>query len=91
MLRAVLEDAPALDRTIAEFAVRPLDQLDSVAQAVLRLALAELEHRADVPTKVIINEAVGLAKRYGAADSYRFVNAVLDKASKRMQERSATG
>lgn len=91
VLRAVLEDLPSLDRTIAELAVRSLDQLDAVGQAILRLALAELAHRSDVPTKVIINEAVELTKRYGATDSYRFVNAILDKASKRMEERAATG
>ena len=42
--------------------------------------------RPDVPAKVVINEAVKLAKRYGAADSFRFVNAVVDKASKRLRE-----
>jgi len=93
VLRSVLGDLEALDRTIAELASRSLDQLDSVGRAVLRLGLAELHHRADVPTKVVINEAVELAKRYGAADSYKFVNAVLDKASKRIAERDdrATG
>jgi transcription antitermination protein NusB len=82
LLRIVLEDTEALDRLIAGLAVRKLDQLDAVGRAVLLLALAELKHRLDVPTKVVINEGVELAKRYGAADSFRFVNAVLDKASK---------
>ena len=82
LLRIVLEDTESLDRLIASLAVRKLDQLDAVGRAVLLLALAELKHRLDVPTKVVINEGVELAKRYGAADSFRFVNAVLDKASK---------
>jgi transcription antitermination protein NusB len=82
LLRVVVDDAEALDRIIVEHAVRSLEQLDAVGRAVLLLALGELTRRADVPTKVIINEAVDLAKRYGAADSYRFVNAVLDKAAK---------
>lgn len=82
LLRIVLDDTEALDRLIAGLAVRKLDQLDAVGRAVLLLALAELKHRLDVPTKVVINEGVELAKRYGAADSFRFVNAVLDKASK---------
>jgi N utilization substance protein B len=57
------------------------------------LAVAELKYRFDVPRKVIINEAVDLAKRYGANDSYRFVNAVLDKAAKQVEGRkqSAAG
>ena len=82
LLRIVLDDTEALDRVIAGLAVRKLDQLDAVGRAVLLLALAELKHRLDVPTNVVINEGVELAKRYGAADSFRFVNAVLDKASK---------
>lgn len=93
LLRYVLEHAETLDAVVARLAVRSLDQLDAVGRAVLRLALAELEHRLDVPTKVVINEAVELAKRYGAADSYRFVNAVLDKAAGEIEARGgrATG
>ena len=71
---------------IADLAVRSLDQLDAVGRGILLMALAELKHRPDVPVKVVINEAVKLAKRYGAADSFRFVNAVVDKASKRLRE-----
>lgn len=81
MLDAVLNDVAALDDVIEALATRPGPQLDAVGRAVLLLALAELKHRPDVPTRVIINEAVELAKRYGAADSFRFVNALLDKAS----------
>ena len=88
LLRYVLEHAESLDTVIASLAVRSLEQLDAVGRAILRLALAELEHRLDVPTKVVINEAVELTKRYGAADSYRFVNAVLDKAAKRIDVRN---
>ena len=51
--------------------------------------LAELQQRGDIPTKVIINEAVELAKRYGPADCYRFVNAVLDRASRGIDGRKA--
>ena len=60
------------------------DQLDAVGRGILWLGLAELKHRPDVPTKVVINEAVNLAKRYGATDSFKFVNAVLDKTVKEM-------
>jgi transcription antitermination protein NusB len=81
LLGRVIEEAPALDLQIARYAVRGVDQLDAVGRSVLLLGLAELSHRPDVPTKVVINEAVELAKRYGATDSFRFVNAVLDKAA----------
>lgn len=85
VLRHVLDDYEALDRMIASLAVRKLDQLDAVGRAILLVALADLKHRADVPTKVAINEGVELAKRYGAAQSAGFVNAVLDKAAKELR------
>ena len=81
LLSVVVDEAPAFDREIARSATRGLEQLDAVGRAILLLALAELKYRKDVPPKVVINEAVELAKRYGAADSFRFVNALLDKAS----------
>jgi N utilization substance protein B len=85
LLDAVLENAESLDAIIAGHAARGLDQLDAVGRAVLLMALAELRYCADVPTKVVINEAVELAKRYGATDSFRFVNAVLDKAAREIR------
>ena len=81
VLGFVLENTAALDAVIARHASRSLDQLDAVGRAVLLLALAELTHCHDVPPKVVINEAVELTKRYGATDSYKFVNALLDKAA----------
>jgi N utilization substance protein B len=88
LLRYVLEHLESLDSVVSGLAVRSLEQLDAVGLSILRLALAELEHRLDVPTKVVINEAVELAKRYGATDSYRFVNAVLDKAARQVAART---
>lgn len=82
LLAVVIEETDELDKSIARYAVRGIEQLDLVGRTILRLACAELRHRPDVPSKVVINEAVELAKRYGAADTYRFVNAVLDKAAK---------
>jgi len=82
LLDKAVGEAADFDRAIAKFAARSLEQLDAVGRAILLMALAELRYRPDVPTKVVINEAVELAKRYGAAESYRFVNAVLDKAAR---------
>lgn len=82
LLGLAIDESADYDRAISRFAVRSLEQLDAVGRSILLLALAELKHRHDVPTKVVINEAVELAKRYGATDSFRFVNAVLDRASK---------
>ncbi|MBX2857389.1 MAG: transcription antitermination factor NusB [Cellvibrionaceae bacterium] len=58
-----------------------LEKLDPVTKALLRQACFEFKSRADVPYKVVINEAVNLAKKYGAEDSHKFVNGVLDKVA----------
>jgi N utilization substance protein B len=86
LLAVVLDDVVALDELIARHATRGVDQLDAVGRAILLLGLAELKHRDDVPTKVVINEGVELAKRYGAAESFKFVNAVLDKVSRELRK-----
>jgi N utilization substance protein B len=85
LLAVTIEDAPALDAVIARQAARGLEQLDAVGRAILLLGLAELKFREDVPSKVVINEAIELAKRYGAADSFKFVNAVLDKSARELR------
>jgi N utilization substance protein B len=87
ILDAVMADMGDLDAIIAARADRGAEQQDAVSRAVLLIALTELRRRPDVPTKVIINEAVELAKRYGPADGYRFVNAVLDKVAAGMPGR----
>ena len=89
LLAVTIEDVQALDVVIARQATRGIEQLDAVARAILLLGLAELKFRDDVPSKVVINEAVELAKRYGPAESYKFVNAVLDKSSRELRGAAA--
>ena len=90
LLAVTIDNAPALDAIIARQAARGIEQLDAVGRAILLLGLAELKFRDDVPSKVVINEGVELAKRYGAADSFKFVNAVLDKSSRELRGAAAT-
>jgi transcription antitermination protein NusB len=90
LLAVVVDDVAALDGVIARLAARGVDQLDAVGRAILLLGLAELKYRDDVPIKVVINEGVELAKRYGTVDSFRFVNAVLDKASRELRAVAAS-
>jgi N utilization substance protein B len=60
-------------------------ELDPVERAVLWVGAHELRSAPDVPYRVVINEAVGLAKRFGATDSHKFVNAVLDTAARELR------
>ena len=62
-----------------------LERLNVLDRLILRLAIFELLHERETPAKVVINEAVELAKRYGAAESFKFVNAVLDKMSRELR------
>jgi N utilization substance protein B len=63
-----------------------LAQIDPITLAILRLSCYELRFRIDVPYKVVINEALNLAKRFGATDSHKFINGVLDKVAPRLRK-----
>jgi transcription antitermination protein NusB len=71
-----------LDEATSKYVDRPLDQLDPVERAILLIGMYELEHRLEIPYRVVINEAVELGKRFGATDAHKYLNAVLDRASK---------
>ena len=79
-LKAICENTEAIEKGIDEIADRPLSQLDPVERAILLLGFYELQSRLDVPYKVVINESVNLAKRFGAVDGYKYINALLDRA-----------
>jgi transcription antitermination protein NusB len=81
-LAAVCDESAQLDEELAHHSDIDPVRLDPVEHAILYLGLWELMTRPDIPYKVVINEAVELAKRFGATDGHRYVNAVLDKASR---------
>ena len=72
-----------IDEALAEFVDRPVEKIDPVERAVLRIAVYELINRLETPYKVIINEGVNLAKCFGADGSHKYVNGVLDKVSQK--------
>lgn len=82
LLKGVVEDAPALTLALVPHLDRPLAQLDPVEHAVLLLGAYELLRCPEVPWKVCVNEAVNLAKAFGAEDGYKFVNGVLDRLAR---------
>ncbi|ALS99211.1 transcription antitermination factor NusB [Lacimicrobium alkaliphilum] len=86
LLRAVVNDYDTLDTRIRPYLGRLPEELDPVEKAVLRLATYELLERPDVPAKVVINEAIELAKSFGAEESHKFVNGVLDKAIRTLRK-----
>lgn len=70
---------------LTPFIDRPFDQLDPVETAILMIGMFELQHRVDVPYRVVINEAVDLGKRFGATDAHKYINAVLDRAARELR------
>ena len=70
-----------LDRQIALFIDRKLDELSPIEHAILRLSTFELMFDASIPYRVAINEGVELAKLYGGADGHKYINGVLDKVA----------
>ncbi len=85
LLYQVVQRRDAIDGTLKPFLDRSLEQVDPVERAILRIAGYELTHRPDVPYRVVINEAVEMAKKYGAEQGHRFINGVLDKAAQQLR------
>jgi N utilization substance protein B len=82
LVQRAIEDHAALDAALAPFLARAAAMLDPVEHAVLLIAAVELQHQPQVPFRVVIDEAVGLARRFGATDGHKFVNGVLDRAAR---------
>ena len=87
LLHKVIFQADELDQSFVNYLQdRSLAELDPITLAVLRLASFELQQRIDIPFQVVISEAVSLAKKFGAADSHKFINAVLDKLANQYRQ-----
>ena len=86
LLVAICEHQEALESTIDSLIDRPLDQLDPVELGILLIGVYELRSRIDIPYRVVINECVNLARRFGASDSHKYINACLDAAAQSLRE-----
>lgn len=82
LVEGVWRSREALDAQLSSWADRGPSRLDPIEHAILLIGLYELKSRQDVPYRVAINEAVTLAKRFGATDGHKYVNAVLDRAAR---------
>jgi len=79
LLTGTITESVALKGEIAPVLDRKVESLSPVERGILLLATWELKHSPGIPFKVVINEAVELAKAYGGTDGYKYVNGVLDK------------
>jgi transcription antitermination protein NusB len=81
VLRGCIDNASALDQVLVHHLDRPLNELSPIEHGILLIAGFELQQCLDIPYKVVINEAVELAKSFGGTDGHKYVNGVLDKAA----------
>jgi N utilization substance protein B len=85
LVRGVPTRLDELDGALAPCIDRALESVDPVERAILRLGVYELIEHPEIPYRVVINEAVELAKTFGAEQGHRYVNGVLDKAARQLR------
>ncbi len=85
ILHGVPRQLSHLDEAMTPLLDRALERLDPVELAALRIGCYELINHRDVPYRVVINEAIELVKKFGAQDSHRYINGILDKLALRLR------
>ena len=86
LLRGIPTSLDRLDSALAPLLNRSLEQVDPVERAVLRIGTYELMEHLDISYRIVINEAVELAKLFGAEQGHRYVNGVLDALAKQLRK-----
>ena len=81
ILRGIEAHLEELDGRLTPLLDRPMSELDPVENAILHLGMYELLYHLELPWRVVLNEAIELAKMFGAEQSYKYVNGILDKAA----------
>jgi len=83
LLHQVPKKLDVVDAALSEFTSRPVEQIDPVERAILRISVYELMERLEIPYRVVVNEGINLAKEFGATQSHKFVNGLLDKIARK--------
>lgn len=91
LLYAIPARVNELDAQFRRYVTGMVDHIDPIETSILRIATYELEHHLEIPYKVVINEAVKLAHSYGADDSHKFINGVLDPLSSELRKLEVAG
>jgi len=89
IIRGVITHSGALDRLLEPYLDRAVADVDPIELALLKMGTYELQYRLDVPFRVVINESVELAKKFGGTDGHKFVNGLLDKLSAKLRYHEA--
>ncbi len=81
----VVNQVEQLDELISPVLDRSITRIDPIEKTIMRIGAYELQAKPEIPYKVIINECVELAKRFGAEDSHKYVNGILDKLAQQIR------
>lgn len=85
LLRGTIKCNDELDAQISKLLDRSVDELDAIERAILHIGCYELEHHIEIPWRVVINESIELAKLFGAEESHKYINGILDKVAKELR------
>jgi len=85
LLKSIILEQPEIDERVAQYLDRPIQMLNPVELAILRLGCYELKHCMEIPFRVVIDEAIALSKTYGATEGHRYVNGVLHQVAKELR------
>lgn len=81
LLQQIAEQSPIVDDFIKTYSTRPFSDIGPIELATLRIGIYELKFCLDVPYRVVLNEAIELSKKFGAVESHKYVNGILDKVA----------
>ena len=85
LFKGIAKHSEELDKHIESLVDRPIDELDAIERAILHLGCYELEHHIELPWRVVVNESVELAKIFGAEESHKYINGILDKVARKLR------
>lgn len=85
LLRGTIKCNDELDAQVAGFLDRPVGELDAIERAILHIGCYELKYHLEIPWRVIINESIELAKLFGAEESHKYINGILDKVARELR------
>lgn len=81
LFHEVVKSPDALDELYASYLDRSVSMIDPIEKNILRMGVFELQNKIEIPYRVVINESIELAKRFGAEDSHKYINGILDKVA----------
>ena len=86
LLQQTTRRALELDAVYASFLDRDINQLNPVERSILRIGCYELVHHIEIPYPIVLNESIELAKDFGATDSFKYINSILDEVAKKVRQ-----